>query len=448
MMLKKNRILNKKRAMEVLMLASIFIIGFYFLWDFICSNKENYSVPISMVNETRVYTTRKSENTKEIEASEKDRIQEPHGLYAQSAVLMDAKSGRILFEKNGGQKRAMASTTKIMTCILALEYGDLDDVVIASSNAVNQPKVRLGVVEGEEILLRDLLYSLMLESHNDAAVMIADMMNQKAQRLGCKNTYFITPNGLDASDENGSHQTTAEELARIMKYCIQDSAQAKQFLAISQTETHHFEDCSHVYKYTCNNHNAFLKMMEGAIAGKTGFTGEAGYCYVGALEQNDKKLIVALLGCGWPNNKGYKWQDTRKLMQYGLDSFEYVMIEMRNISKELADIKIPVVKGVPANGKISGESYTKVWMKNMEEGENTDSTELEQFLLRKDQKIHLQIVLKKQLYAPVEAKTEVGEIQYLLDGNVIKRQTVIVKNMIERRNYQWCVRKTVETFLL
>ena len=189
-------------------------------------------------------------------------------------------------------------------------------------------------------------------------------------------------------------------------------------------------------------------MMEGAIAGKTGFTGEAGYCYVGALEQNDKKLIVALLGCGWPNNKGYKWQDTRKLMQYGLDSFEYVMIEMRNISKELADIKIPVVKGVPANGKISGESYTKVWMKNMEEGENTDSTELEQFLLRKDQKIHLQIVLKKQLYAPVEAKTEVGEIQYLLDGNVIKRQTVIVKNMIERRNYQWCVRKTVETFLL
>lgn len=103
MMLKKNRILNKKRAMEVLMLASIFIIGFYFLWDFICSNKENYSVPISMVNETRVYTTRKSENTKEIEASEKDKIQEPHGLYAQSAVLMDAKSGRILFEKNGGQ---------------------------------------------------------------------------------------------------------------------------------------------------------------------------------------------------------------------------------------------------------------------------------------------------------------------------------------------------------
>ena len=84
----------------------------------------------------------------------------------------------------------------------------------------------------------------------------------------------------------------------------------------------------------------------------------------------------------------------------------------------------------------------------MEEGENTDSTELEQFLLRKDQKIHLQIVMKKQLYAPVEAKTEVGEIQYLLDGNVIKRQTVIVKNMIERRDYQWCVRKTVETFLL
>ena len=337
MMLKKNRILNKKRAMGVLMLASIFIIGFYFFDNFICSNEGNDSALMSMANETEVYTTRNSENAKETEASEKSKIQEPRDLYAQAAVLMDAKSGRILFEKNGEQKRAMASTTKIMTCILALEYGDLDDVVIASSNAANQPKVRLGVIEGEKILLRDLLYSLMLESHNDAAVMIAehiggsvegfaDMMNQKAQSLGCKNTYFITPNGLDASDKNGSHQTTAEELARIMKYCIQDSVQAKQFLTISQTEIYHFEDCSHVYKYTCNNHNAFLKMMEGAIAGKTGFTGEAGYCYVGALEQNNKKLIVALLGCGWPNNKGYKWQDARKLMQYGLDSFEYVMI--------------------------------------------------------------------------------------------------------------------------
>ena len=124
------------------------------------------------------------------------------------------------------------------------------------------------------------------------------------------------------------------------------------------------------------------------------------------------------------------------------------MIGKENISKELADIRIPVVNGVPDNGKISGKSYAKVRMKNMKDGENTDSAELEQVLIRKDQKIHLQIVLKKQLYAPVEAKTEVGEIRYLLDGNVIKRQTVIVKNTIERRIYQWCVRKTVENFLL
>lgn len=136
-------------------------------------------------------------------------------LYAQSAVLMDADSGRILLEKNGQEIRPMASTTKIMTCILALEYGKFDDVVTFSSAAASQPQVRLGAPEGEQFLLRDLLYSLMLESHNDTAVAIAErisgsadqfaaLMNGKARELGCQATYFITPNGLDASDQQGN----------------------------------------------------------------------------------------------------------------------------------------------------------------------------------------------------------------------------------------------------
>ena len=131
-------------------------------------------------------------------------------LYATSAVLMDADSGRILYEKNGFEKRPMASTTKIMTCILALEKGNAEDIVTASAYAASRPKVHLGVTEGETFRFGDLLYSLMLESHNDAAVMIAehlggsvegfaDMMNAKAGELGCEDTYFITPNGLDAA---------------------------------------------------------------------------------------------------------------------------------------------------------------------------------------------------------------------------------------------------------
>ena len=100
--------------------------------------------------------------------------EEPDNLYAQSAVLMDADSGRILFSKNGQQEKAMASTTKIMTCILALEYGKLDSEMTVSAYAASQPKVHLGAYKGETFYLRDLLYSLMLESHNDAAVIIAE----------------------------------------------------------------------------------------------------------------------------------------------------------------------------------------------------------------------------------------------------------------------------------
>ena len=141
---------------------------------------------------------------------------DPLKLNAQSAVLADGLTGRVLYGKGEDTIRPMASTTKIMTCILALELGNPDDVVTATKEAAGQPKVHLGVQSGQTFYLKDLLYSLMLESHNDAAVMIAEhiggsvpgfarLMNEKAKALGCENTYFITPNGLDAkeTDEAG-----------------------------------------------------------------------------------------------------------------------------------------------------------------------------------------------------------------------------------------------------
>lgn len=446
---------NKRRARNVLLVSMLIIGSYFFVFLHLGLYEKSQSAKVSEKEE--VQGEKASLST--VEASIENDIKEPDGLYAQSAVLLDADSGRVLFEKNGMQERPMASTTKIMTCILALEYGKLDDVVIASKNASNQPKVHLGVVEGEQIILRDLLYSLMLESHNDAAVMIAeqvggsveefaDMMNRKAWNLGCKNTYFITPNGLDASDENGNHRTTAEDLARIMKYCIQDSTQAKQFLSICQTKTYTFEDCSHVYKYSCYNHNAFLEMMDGAIAGKTGFTNEAGYCYVGALEKDRKKFVVALLACGWPNHKGYKWSDTKILMNYGLNSFEYVTLNENNVRKQLESYRIPVVYGIPDQGKMSGPSYAEVQIKDVQNEDNINLTESKRVLVRKDKKIKENIVVVKQLYAPTEIGDKVGEVQYILDDIVIKRQKLVVKEKIGKRSYEWCLRKTGENFLL
>ena len=190
------------------------------------------------------------EKKKEKPVQTKDEL----NLYAQSAVLMDASTGRILYGKNEDLVRPMASTTKIMTCIVALEYGNLSDTVTASQKAASQPKVHLGVYKGETFTLKDLLYSLMLESHNDAAMMIAEhvggsmeefaeLMNQKAKDLGCNNTYFITPNGLDAKEEKDGqvkeHSTTAADLAKIMNYCIGQSPKKEEFLEITGTQSYY-----------------------------------------------------------------------------------------------------------------------------------------------------------------------------------------------------------------
>lgn len=222
-------------------------------------------------------------------------------LYARSAVLMDADSGRILFGKDENVVRANASTTKIMTCILALEHMKEGQIAVVSDYAACQPKVRLGVCGKEEYLLKDLLYSLMLESHNDSAVVVAEnisgsveafaeLMNRKAKELGLKNTHFITPNGLDAENEGGIHGTTAADLAGIMRYCIMESPKKDDFLEITGTKNYSFSDRKGDRTFSCYNHNAFLEMMDGALSGKTGFTGDAGYCYVGRRGEGREPL--------------------------------------------------------------------------------------------------------------------------------------------------------------
>ena len=270
-------------------------------------------------------------------------------LYALSAVLMDGENGRVLYGKEAYKGRPNASTTKVMTCILALELAKGDDYVQVSGNAASQPQTRLGMREGQQFYLEDLLYSLMLKSHNDSAVAIAEhiggsvegfaeKMNEKAKELGCKDTHFVTPNGLDGEDEGGIHHTTARDLALIMAYAIKNAT----FVHITQTRDYTFTDISGKKHYSVHNTNAFLDMETGVISGKTGFTGNAGYCYVCAVRQDERLFIVALLGCGWPGNKNYKWSDTKKLLSYGRENYQYMMLP------ELPQLpEIPVTEAAP-----------------------------------------------------------------------------------------------------
>lgn len=343
---------------------------------------------------------------------------EPGSLYSTSCALMDGDSGRVLYGKKENDPMANASTTKIMTCILALENASLEDIVTASAKAAAQPKVHLGMVEGQQFYLQDLLYALMLESYNDCAVAIAEhvagsreefakLMNAKAASLGCKDTYFITPNGLDDQDENGFHHTTAEDLCRIMKYCAWESEKSQEFLSITQTANYSFADLSG-RTYALANHNAFLGMMEGVITGKTGFTGDAGYCYVAALESQGRKYCIALLACGWPNNKTYKWKDAKALFQYGIDTFTYRDSELPG---ELEPIH---VSGGCSLGKL-GEWGQKMTVQPVYDADAIPK----QLLLGEQETVTYEISCAKNLTAPVADKEQIGTITYYLNDKIL-----------------------------
>ena len=379
----------------------------------------------------------KAEQTAELSEPEEEEQNVLAGLHAGYAVLLDGDSGRVLLEKDGDVKRPMASTTKIMTCILALEHMKSEqEIVTASAEAASQPKVRLGVREGQQFYLRDLLYSLMLESHNDSAVMIAEhiggsvrgfasLMNKKAAEIGCEDTYYITPNGLDASDEQGTHSTTARELALVMRYCLMESPKSREFREITGAATQQFRDVEGRQSFSCTNHNAFLTMMNGAVSGKTGFTADAGYCYVGALRRDDRTFIVALLACGWPNHKTYKWQDTRALMEYGLKYYK-----KQRFDGNVGLPQLSVADGLPENGALSGVSTVKLQIRDREEAD---------ILLREDEEPEYRTLLADTLKAAVKAGTDAGTVQLVLDNRVLAEWKVETAESIAKRDYIWCL---------
>lgn len=352
-------------------------------------------------------------------------------LNALSACLLDAESGRVLYGKNETDQRAMASTTKIMTLIVTLENADLNDVVTISKNAARQPDVQLNVNTGEQYLLGDLVYSLMLESHNDVAVAIAEhvggsvegfaeLMNEKAAELGMENTYFITPNGLDAEDEYGKHSTTAVDLARLAAYAIKN----EKFVEITNTKSYSFREVNGKRSFTVNNKNQFLSMMNGAIGVKTGFTGDAGYCFVGALKQDGRTLISVVLGSGWPPNKTYKWKDTRTLMQFGLDHYFPQTI----YEEEFYD-KIKVSGGTKNTVDIRGSGTVSM-------------------LLSEYDTVKVFYEYDKTLTAPVYANQTVGHIYVTVNQEVVEVIEIRTVEGAEKFNYFHSLEEMIYLFLI
>jgi len=255
-------------------------------------------------------------------------IAETPTVNATASILMDAETGRVLWGKNHHQPMAMASTTKIMTAILALESGRMNETVTVSKKAAAAPKVKMNLSPGEEIRLGDLMLALMLESSNDAAVAVAEhlgntveefcaAMTQKARELGAENTIFETPSGLDA----GNHHSTAYDLAIITRYALTVPG------FIELTNTAHASFASNKRSYSMNNRNRLLSEYPGANGVKTGFTNKAGHCFVGAAKRDGMQLISVVLASGWGDKgRAQKWIDTKEVLTYGFDNYVYETI--------------------------------------------------------------------------------------------------------------------------
>lgn len=324
---------------------------------------------------------------------------------AKGAVLMDMDSGRVLWGKNENEPMTMASTTKIMTAILALENGNMDDVVTASKRAASAPEVNMNLKAGETHRLEDLLYAMMLKSYNDAAVAVAEhvggsvenfcqMMTDKAKEIGAKDTIFASPNGLDSSFEFSEHHSTAYDMALITRYALKNP----EFVKIITTKEVTIPlKGGNDKSYYIPNADRFLTMYDGAFGVKTGFTNKAGQCFVGAAKREDTTLISVVLASGWgTTGKEQKWKDTRKIMDYGFENFE-----MGNVVEKGTQVKQTIL----VNG-----SKTKEMQAEFGEGMH--------MLLNKNVKetIDTKIQLPTELNAPIEKGQKIGEAEIFIDG--------------------------------
>lgn len=344
-------------------------------------------------------------------------------LNSRAAIVFDRTSNTVIWGKNIYEKRAMASTTKIMSAILVLEYGNLSETIEVCKKAANIGGSRLGLHEKDKITLKDLLYGLMLRSGNDAAVQIAihlggsiegfaEMMNAKAKELGLKNTNFVTPHGLD--DPN--HYTTAYELAILTDYALN----IKEFAQIVNTKTATIHINGNAT--TINNTNELLGYLNGVDGVKTGFTNNAGRCLVTSTTRNNWQIISVVLGA---DTKKYRTTDSIKLIEYTFANYKQINIKEKIESefekwKTENEAKIKVVKGV-SNQVVTTISYNYDYELIPIKNGDTEN-------------IKIQIEFINQLEAPVEQNTEIGQMHIIMDNKEIMRIPIVIKDKIDKKD--------------
>ena len=329
-------------------------------------------------------------------------------INAESAILIDGDTGKILYEKSAYEKRAPASTTKIMTALLALEHCKTTDVATVTSEAITSVPSGYStdlLKMGEELTIKDLLYALLLPSSNEAANVLAihiagsidsfaSMMNTKAMDLGCKNTHFVNPNGVH--DDN--HYSTAYDLSLIAKEAMKNDI-FRQIVSTASYTLPNSNKYSRIDRTLITTNDLIKKQSnnyyEYAIGIKTGFTTPAKNCLVSSATKDGKTLIAVVLRSNTDNNR---YNDTKTLFNYGFDNFS-----KKDIVKSGSTIKTIDVK--------NATSATKNLNLVAETGINTMVTND-----KLNDTIEPQINLNEHLQAPIKKDSIVGTATYTVDN--------------------------------
>ncbi len=319
-------------------------------------------------------------------------------ISASSAVVINADTKEIVYEKNAFVKRSMASTTKIMTSIIAIESGKLNSTVTVTSSAMTEGS-SVGLKEGYKLTLDSLVYGMMLESGNDAANVcalflgesfdkFAKLMNYKAKQIGMNDTNFVTPSGLDAEE----HYTTAYDMALLGAYSIKNPV-FREIVSTKKKKVGIIEPEMSLY---FSNHNKLLDTCEGVFGIKTGFTKKSGRCLVTSCERAGATLVCVTL------NAGDDWNDHRKL-------YDYCFSELNMSTQKITDVTNVRIFGSPSK---TAEVFTEEYLYHYKDFDE----------------IYKQIILPEIIYAPVKKNEIIGKVNYFSGGNLIHTSFIYSKN--------------------
>jgi D-alanyl-D-alanine carboxypeptidase (penicillin-binding protein 5/6) len=365
------------------------------------------SIIITYFNEYAVISLKAEQGPPYGEAIYISHYTEGPKISAASAILIDATTRYILYAKNEHQRRSPASTTKIMTTIVALETGNLSDIVTVSQRAASVGGSSLWLKTGDKVTLETLIRGVLIRSGNDGSVAIAEhisgsqqefvkLMNLRAKQLGALNTKFRNTHGLTQT----GHYSTAYDLAFITKYALRFSLFAE---AVS-TKTDTFERINREWSQSISNTNKLLWSLEGADGVKTGTTSDAGYCLVASATRDGRQLISVVL------HSNNRWRDSAVLLEYGFSEFELVQLAKSGEEVLLQDI---------ANGVILAQIIV----------------ESDLFaIVRKHEKelIEKDIIIYEELKAPINRFDKVGEMRFHINGQEIGDVDLISNNNVKR----------------